>query len=151
MCCCGAKACHSDIASYILLQFWLIWYTLPKALVDPGFPIGGGAWTPEVAKFKKFCMSKQKNLDCWGGQGHAPGMPPRSTNEKGVCHHTLYASQLVLMSLLSSLESLYVSLFPSLSYLVLSIYSLPIYLFQYINILCSTNKYLSPPQNVHQI
>ena len=37
---------------------------------------------------------------------HVLGMPPRSTNEKGVCHHTLYASQLVLMSLLSSLVSL---------------------------------------------
>ena len=33
-------------------------------VADPGFPIGGawtsyrGPWTPEVAMFRKFCMSK---------------------------------------------------------------------------------------------
>ena len=40
------------------------------AVADPGFPVGGGAWTsyggpwtPEAATFQKFCMSKRKNLD----------------------------------------------------------------------------------------
>ena len=33
----------------------------------------GGAWTPEAVTFRKFCMSKQKNLDPWG---RAPGTPP---------------------------------------------------------------------------
>ena len=39
----------------------------------------GGAWTPEAVTFQKFCMSKRKNLDPWGGR--APGMPPRSAND----------------------------------------------------------------------
>ena len=38
-------------------------------MVDPGFPVGGGAWTPEAVTFRKFCMSKRKNLDPWGGGG----------------------------------------------------------------------------------
>ena len=37
-------------------------------VADPGFPVGGvdlvrGAWTPEAVTFRKFCMSKRKNLD----------------------------------------------------------------------------------------
>ena len=41
-------------------------------MADPGFPVGGmdlvgRAWTPEVVTFRKFCMSKRKNLDPWGG------------------------------------------------------------------------------------
>ena len=37
------------------------------SVADPGFPVGGrgarrGAWTPEVAMSRKFCMSKRKNL-----------------------------------------------------------------------------------------
>ena len=44
---------------------------------DPGFPVGGAnlvgeAPTPEVATFRKICMSKQKNLDPWGCTGGAP-------------------------------------------------------------------------------
>ena len=43
-------------------------------VADSGFPIGGrgprgGAWTPEAVTFRKFCMSKRKNLDPWGGGG----------------------------------------------------------------------------------
>ena len=40
-----------------------------NSVADPGFPVGGrgprrgGAWTPEPGTFRKFCMSKQKNLD----------------------------------------------------------------------------------------
>ena len=30
-------------------------------------PHGGGALTPEAVTFRKFCMSKWKNLDPWGG------------------------------------------------------------------------------------
>ena len=33
-----------------------------------------GVWTPEAVMFRKFCMSKRKNLDPQGG--HAPGTPP---------------------------------------------------------------------------
>ena len=42
-------------------------------MADPGFPVGdvvlvgGGPWTPEAATFRKFCMSKRKNLDSSGG------------------------------------------------------------------------------------
>ena len=51
------------------------------SVADPGFPVGGaptlwggGASTPEAAKFLKICMSKRKNLDPWGGgAGGAPG------------------------------------------------------------------------------
>ena len=49
-----------------------------SSVADPGFPVGGrgprrGAWTPEAVMFRKFCMSKQKNLDPWGAcTGHAP-------------------------------------------------------------------------------
>ena len=38
-----------------------------STVADPGFPVEGGvdlvggAWTPEVATFRKICMSKQKN------------------------------------------------------------------------------------------
>ena len=38
-------------------------------VADPGFLVGGGggggggAWTPEAVTFRKFCMSKRKNLD----------------------------------------------------------------------------------------
>ena len=51
-------------------------------MADPG-PVGsvdlvGGVWTPEAVTFRKFCMSKQKNLDPWGGR--VPGTPPRSAN-----------------------------------------------------------------------
>ena len=35
--------------------------------------LGGGAWTPEAVTFRKFCMSKRKNLDPLGG-GRAPGV-----------------------------------------------------------------------------
>ena len=40
----------------------------PDAVADPGFPVGGrqphrGALTREAVTFRKFCMSKQKNLD----------------------------------------------------------------------------------------
>ena len=43
------------------------------AVADPGFPVVGceprrGA-TPEAARFRKFCMSKRKNLDPGGGGG----------------------------------------------------------------------------------
>ena len=31
------------------------------SVADPGFPVGGGAWTPEAAMFRKICMSKRKN------------------------------------------------------------------------------------------
>ena len=36
--------------------------------------VGGGPWTPEAVMFRKFCMSKRKNLDPWGGAcaGHLP-------------------------------------------------------------------------------
>ena len=40
-----------------------------NTVADPGFPVGGergphwGAWTPEALTFRKFCMSKWKNLD----------------------------------------------------------------------------------------
>ena len=37
-----------------------------EAVVDPGFSVGG-AWTPEAVTFRKFYMSKRKNLDPWGG------------------------------------------------------------------------------------
>ena len=45
------------------------------AVADPGFPVGGhrpcgGAPTPEAAMFRKICVSKRKNLDCWGGGTH---------------------------------------------------------------------------------
>ena len=58
------------------------------AVADPGFPVGGrgprrGAWTPEAVAFRKFCMSKRKNLDPWGAcAGHAPS---RSANERQSC------------------------------------------------------------------
>ena len=49
-------------------------------MADPAFPVGGdvdlvggGAWTPEVVTFRKFYMSKRKNLDPWGG---VPGLDP---------------------------------------------------------------------------
>ena len=48
------------------------------SVADPGFPVGGhgprrGAWTPKAVTFRKFCMSKRKNLDPWGAcAGHAP-------------------------------------------------------------------------------
>ena len=46
-------------------------------MADPGFPVGGrgprrGAWTPEAVTFRKFCMSKRKNLDPWGGGQAGP-------------------------------------------------------------------------------
>ena len=45
---------------------------LTTAVADPGFPVGGvdlvgAAWIPEVVTIRKFCMSKQRNLDHWGG------------------------------------------------------------------------------------
>ena len=52
-------------------------------VADPGFPAGGrgprrGAWTLEAVMFRKFCISKWKNLDPWGAcAGHAPS---RSAN-----------------------------------------------------------------------
>ena len=37
----------------------------------------GGLWTPKVVMFRKFCMSKRKNLDPWGAcAGYAPLDPP---------------------------------------------------------------------------
>ena len=49
-------------------------YIYVKTVADPGFPVGGGrgprwggAWTPEAVTFRKFCMSKRKNLDPEGG------------------------------------------------------------------------------------
>ena len=57
-----------------------------SSVADPGFPVGGGVdlvggtLTSEAGMFQKFCMSKQKNLDPWGG-GRAPGTSPsRSAN-----------------------------------------------------------------------
>ena len=48
-------------------------------VTDPGFPIGGGANlvkgtpTPDMATFRKICMSKRKNWDPWGAcAGCAP-------------------------------------------------------------------------------
>ena len=45
-----------------------------ESVTDPGFPVGGrgprwggGPWTPDAVMFRKFCMSKRKNLDPWGG------------------------------------------------------------------------------------
>ena len=32
------------------------------SVADPGFPVGG-ALAPEAVMFRKFCMSKQKNLN----------------------------------------------------------------------------------------
>ena len=40
----------------------------------------GGAYTPEAVTFRKFCMSKRKNLDPWG-RGRAPDTPHKSANE----------------------------------------------------------------------
>ena len=54
------------------------------AVGDPGFPVGGAStskgWgtNSRVVRFRKFCMSKQKNLDPWGGR--APGAIHRSAN-----------------------------------------------------------------------
>ena len=55
-----------------------------NTVADPGFPVGGrgprrgGVWTPEAVTFRKFCMSKRKNLNPWG---RTPGTPPsRSAN-----------------------------------------------------------------------
>ena len=51
-------------------------------MADPGFPVGG-AWTSLVGvdTFRKFCMSKRKNLDPWGvGVGACAGHAPRSAN-----------------------------------------------------------------------
>ena len=43
-------------------------FPIAPSVADPGFPVGGrgprgggGAWTPEAAKFHKVCMSKRKN------------------------------------------------------------------------------------------
>ena len=55
-----------------------------NAVADPGFPVGGGGAdlvggvpTPEAATFRKICMSKQKNLDPWGGaRRRCPPDPP---------------------------------------------------------------------------
>ena len=54
-------------------------------MVDPGFPIGGGANlvgggapTPDAATFCKIFMSKRKNLDHWGGGRRR--RPPGSAN-----------------------------------------------------------------------
>ena len=52
----------------------------PLPVTAPGFPVEGGVdlvvggvWTPEVVTFRKFCMSKRKNMDPWGVcAGHAP-------------------------------------------------------------------------------
>ena len=41
-----------------------------------GANLVGGAPTPEAATFRKFCMSKRKNLDPWGAR--AGGTPPGS-------------------------------------------------------------------------
>ena len=43
-------------------------YIIPVA--DPGFPVGGvdlvrGALTLKAVTFRKFCMSKQRNVDPW--------------------------------------------------------------------------------------
>ena len=40
-----------------------------------------GAWTPKAVTFRKFCMSKRKNLDPWGAcAGHAPRSANASCN-----------------------------------------------------------------------
>ena len=62
-------------------------------MADPGFPVGGrqplrGGIDSEVVTFRKFYMSKRKNLDPWGGGGAAPGMPSRSANARGYTHTT---------------------------------------------------------------
>ena len=39
-----------------------------------------GAWTPEAVTFPRLCMSKQKNMDPWGGVRRArPLDPPMKT------------------------------------------------------------------------
>ena len=52
---------------------------LPLSVADPGFPVWG-ACTPEAVTFRKFCMSKRKNLDPWGEGVHRarPLDPPMS-------------------------------------------------------------------------
>ena len=45
-----------------------------------------GAWTPEAVMFHKFCMSKWKNLDPWGGMCRAcPLDPPMHINQNYKC------------------------------------------------------------------
>ena len=55
------------------------------SVVDLAFPIGegvdplGGMWTPDVGTFwQNVC--KNERIGSHGGRGHAPDMPPRSTN-----------------------------------------------------------------------
>ena len=43
-----------------------------------GVDLVGGPWTPEAATFRKFCLSKRKNLDPLGRARRA--RPPRSAN-----------------------------------------------------------------------
>ena len=57
----------------------------PLRVADPGFPVGGvdlvaGAWTPEVVTFRKFFMSKQKNLDVGGDVRRARPLDPPMTS-----------------------------------------------------------------------
>ena len=52
-------------------------YTVPHAVADPGFPVGGadlvgGAPTPEAATFQKNLYVKMKNLDPYGARAAAP-------------------------------------------------------------------------------
>ena len=62
---------------FTLVKFWndkvmtlseIFMFSTTSTAADPGFPMGGhqpcrGAPTPEAATFRKFCMSKRKNLD----------------------------------------------------------------------------------------
>ena len=44
-----------------------------------GLDLVGGPWTPEAVTFRKFCISKRKNLDLRGGVHRA--RPPKSAND----------------------------------------------------------------------
>ena len=70
--------CTNDVNTK-LGEFYTVWVQLPmyRSVADPGFSRGGGAWTLEMVTFRKFCMSKRKNLDPWG---RALGTPRRSGN-----------------------------------------------------------------------
>ena len=77
----NSNGCNTWLCIQIERQHRLV------SVADPGFPVGGidlvgGAPTPEVVMFRKFCVSKRKNLDPWGER--APGTPPRSANVYGI-------------------------------------------------------------------
>ena len=71
---------------------------VPKAVADPAFPVGGvvlggGAWTSGLVTFRKFCMSKRKNLDPLGGR--APGTPPLDPPMKSNDSYDIYSCTLL--------------------------------------------------------